>query len=71
MLGVEVAVGDIVPGDEQDSCLSSLFCLLFLSWTVRERAAALSKCRAGSLEKGVPVKEELGSSWTGRMDLSG
>lgn len=68
---VEVVAGDTLPGAEQVSCLSSLCCLLFLSWGVRERKAALSKCRAGSPAKGMSLKEELGSSRTGRMDLSG
>lgn len=53
LLRVEVAVGDILPGGEQVSCLSSLCCLLFLSWKVRERKAALIKCRAGSPAKGL------------------
>lgn len=56
MLRVEVAVGDILPGVEEVSCLSSLCCLVPLSWKVREREAALRTCRAGSPAKGLSEK---------------
>lgn len=67
MLRVEIAVC-ILPGREQVFCLSTLCLLSSLSvMKIREKKAALVKCRAGSPAKGLSLKEVLGSSWTDSM----